>query len=753
MSTHRGLPVSQLTEFVGRAAELGELRTLVATRRLVTITGQAGVGKSRTAARLAEILRRSYGESTARVAAKCATPRDLIELIAETVGARGATAGDIARSLGDKPFLLILDGIENPQATATVIEQLLERTTETHIVVTSCERTGIRGEMPYPLPPLAVPAASPLAQTAGAPGSTETEDLLVQRVLDADPDFTVTDAAIEDFLAVCRSTDGLPRFIEAAARAVTVLGLHEAAVAVTERPTVLDSFLPYGSSAQASAVVLDAAIARVSPDARAFMQRLSLLESGCDVRFAAELFSAGSLATLALPVAELVGASLVRSENVDGERRLRVPLHYRARLIEVWPSEERSHEEQHIRQVLIARLRHCAAVWFSGEQLSAVQFLNRHAADITRMLGAMAAEQGSAHEALEIISALRYYWQLHPVDPWPRARDWLHSALSLVDLKDVVTLRAIQTDAYIAYHEGDLDGARARLKAIDAEFEPGIAEYADELFGVFVAALVDVADGRVEEAEPKLSAALDAVLEAEVRDHVGEKYWHLAACQIVLNKQDAALQTVTDGVAYCDRIGDVWGRAYLWCLLAIIEDRDCDSTAAGERVRAALDVMARFGDRVGLGLCVQLLASIRTEASQGADLTSLNEFVPQATPLRPDALTGFSGNSGWLSHPAALPDGRQLGEVLTRLTARDAPMSSMPDRTDACDALSARETEIAVLIAEGLGNPAIAARLVLSRRTVEGHVQRILAKLGFRSRSQIAVWVTKNVDSVAGRKG
>lgn len=80
-------------------------------------------------------------------------------------------------------------------------------------------------------------------------------------------------------------------------------------------------------------------------------------------------------------------------------------------------------------------------------------------------------------------------------------------------------------------------------------------------------------------------------------------------------------------------------------------------------------------------------------------------------------------------------------------------MSSMPDRTDACDALSARETEIAVLIAEGLGNPAIAARLVLSRRTVEGHVQRILAKLGFRSRSQIAVWVTKNVDSVAGRKG
>ena len=56
--------------------------------------------------------------------------------------------------------------------------------------------------------------------------------------------------------------------------------------------------------------------------------------------------------------------------------------------------------------------------------------------------------------------------------------------------------------------------------------------------------------------------------------------------------------------------------------------------------------------------------------------------------------------------------------------------------------LSERELEVAQLIAEGLSNPAIAARLYLSRPTVASHVSHILTKLGFSSRSQIAAWVT-----------
>lgn len=753
MTTHRGLPVSNLTEFVGRDADLGELRTLVTTRRLVTITGEAGVGKSRTAVRLAEILRRSFGGSTARIEPGISTEAQLAETIATTLGATGTAISEIAKSLGDRPFLLILDNVDNARAAAPVVEELLEHTTETRVLVTSRERTGILGETPYVLTPLELPSAHALLGPPETALGSATDALLIQRILDIDPSFHTSVATMEDLFAVCRASDGLPRFIEAAARAVCVLGLRECALAVGEDPTVLDSFLPRGTGDHASAAILDASIARLSPDAVALMRRLSLLESGCDLRFAAELFAGGSLSAIAAPIAELVDRSLVRSETAGGERRLRVPLHYRTRLLSSWAGDDRADDERRVRDALLARLRHCAVVWFSDEQLPAIQFLNRHAADITPLLGAMAADPADAREALEIISSLRYYWQLHPVDPWPRARDWLGKALSLDGVRDLVTLRAMQTDAYIAYHEGDLDGARMQLEAIDKNLEPGLAGFAEELFSVFVVGLVEVAEGHVEAAEPKFAAVLRSSLEAGDRDHIGEGYWHLAACQIAAGNEDAALGTVTDGLAYCDQVGDVWGRGYLWCLLAVIEDRRGNGADAITHIRAAVEVMSTFGDRIGLTLTLQLMASVSAHVGDVDAVAELVALVPRETQVRPPVPLPELRGAGLQLPPSPLPDSQQLGDVLSRLVdGRDAPRPARSERADVSNALSVRENEIAMLIGEGLGNPAIAARLVLSRRTVEGHVQRILAKLGFRSRSQIAVWAAQQAGAVAATR-
>ena len=74
----------------------------------------------------------------------------------------------------------------------------------------------------------------------------------------------------------------------------------------------------------------------------------------------------------------------------------------------------------------------------------------------------------------------------------------------------------------------------------------------------------------------------------------------------------------------------------------------------------------------------------------------------------------------------------RTGRVLRRLGAQ-TPAKLGP--------LSEREVEVARLIADGLSNPAIAARLYLSRPTVASHVSHILTKLGFSARSQVAAWV------------
>jgi pimeloyl-ACP methyl ester carboxylesterase/DNA-binding CsgD family transcriptional regulator len=65
-----------------------------------------------------------------------------------------------------------------------------------------------------------------------------------------------------------------------------------------------------------------------------------------------------------------------------------------------------------------------------------------------------------------------------------------------------------------------------------------------------------------------------------------------------------------------------------------------------------------------------------------------------------------------------------------------------PSRRPAAPTLTPRQREVAALIAEGLTNREIAARLVLTERSVESHVDRIRIRLGVRSRTQVAVWMT-----------
>jgi DNA-binding CsgD family transcriptional regulator len=80
------------------------------------------------------------------------------------------------------------------------------------------------------------------------------------------------------------------------------------------------------------------------------------------------------------------------------------------------------------------------------------------------------------------------------------------------------------------------------------------------------------------------------------------------------------------------------------------------------------------------------------------------------------------------------------------MTAFTAPSAALLRRLGPGDGgLSAREVEVAALVADGLSNRDIAARLVISERTAGNHVAHILAKLGFTSRSQIAGWMSSTM--------
>ena len=84
-----------------------------------------------------------------------------------------------------------------------------------------------------------------------------------------------------------------------------------------------------------------------------------------------------------------------------------------------------------------------------------------------------------------------------------------------------------------------------------------------------------------------------------------------------------------------------------------------------------------------------------------------------------------------------LERGLALRQRLTRAAAQE------PARRSGSDTLTAREREIATLVADGLGNRDIAEKLVISEGTVEVHVKHILGKLGFSSRTQVAGWFAR----------
>lgn len=199
-------------------------------------------------------------------------------------------------------------------------------------------------------------------------------------------------------------------------------------------------------------------------------------------------------------------------------------------------------------------------------------------------------------------------------------------------------------------------------------------------------------------------------------------------------------------------------------ILALAHSVRRDWPRAERHGREALRLKLAVHDVIGIALTLDLLASIAAERGAhehaavllgGADRVwadidtgrwgshTLNS-VRRDSEERVAPALGREAFARAHRRGHALPLAELVGHALQE-PGRPHPAeagAAPPPRDDTTVRLTRRETEVARLVAEGLANQQIADRLVIARRTAEGHVERILSKLGFSNRSQIAAWMT-----------
>jgi predicted ATPase/class 3 adenylate cyclase len=222
----RGLPVPE-TSLVGRETALGEVVALLDARRLVTLTGPGGTGKTRLALAVAHHLAAAASDGARFVALEEATERaEVSAAIAAELGIletpdRDLEAG-VSRFLRDRAMLLVLDNFEQVVEAAPLVAELLAAAPRLRLLVTSRAPLRVSGEQLYEVPPLALPDAA-AGQRPDVLAQVPAVALFVERARAARHDFTLTEENAGAVEGICRRVDGLPLAIELAAARVRLL--------------------------------------------------------------------------------------------------------------------------------------------------------------------------------------------------------------------------------------------------------------------------------------------------------------------------------------------------------------------------------------------------------------------------------------------------------------------------------------------------------------------------------------------------
>jgi predicted ATPase/DNA-binding CsgD family transcriptional regulator len=772
------LPV-ELTSFVGREELLKQALGLLEVTKLLTLTGPGGAGKTRLAIQVARRLQAVFPDGVWVVDLAQLTEPDLVDqTVAATLGLRDQSSrpgrDPLIEHLRGRRMLLVLDNCEHlVDRVEALASALITNTPGVRLVATSRQSLGTDGESTLPVPPLTLPDPDHREFSARSVERSEAVTLLVDRAKAHDPLFAATNSNWKAVVDLVTALDGIPLAIELAAVRLRSLSVAQVVDRLDDRFRLLKrdgGRAPDGSDRHHTLrAVVDWSHDLCSPAEQLLWARLSVFAADFDLQAVEAICADQSLPTREILdcMDSLVRQSVITADTTGGHasyHMLETLRQYgRDRL------QERGDDEalrlQHMQYFRAVALRG-AVDWAGPREVTWMHTLGGLLPEFRAALDYCLSHVGQEQAAAEIALALARSRMWFFGSTISEGLMWLLRAAARLAEPSVLMACCLGMGAFMAVCQGNRLQAQGLLEQCLATI--AASRDSDKRVAVAVHTYVDgvirwlSSDVR---AVALLARARELFAELEMR---GEALMAVTmmtmAAGHLSDDRELALSIADSYLEAAELMGGKWAISWSYFATAVVHHRHGDQDYALRLMRNSLRIQREIADQWGPVWNVLELseieaeqgrtenaallvgASVKTQEDTGVMVAQMGEFarslarakeLSQRDPAYADAYRrGLS--LSWDEILAAA-----IGEP-DEVLGRDASLGVF-EGTD----LSVREREIALLAAEGLTNPEIAAQMFVSHRTVETHLRNARRKLGLRSRVQLANWVAERLGSPA----
>ena len=757
---------AEASSFIGRRRELAELRRKLTAARLVSLSGPGGVGKSRLALRIATDLARGFpGGAWMVQLAEIQDPALVGNAVMAALDLRDQAATEplplLLSYLRDKELLLVVDNCEHLLgAAARLVTQVIRAAPGVRVIATSREPLSVSGEQVIPVPPLELPAAHaaappPLAQLR----QNEAVMLFLERAAAASGNFELTVSNQAAVVDLCGRLDGLPLAIELAAVRTRVLTAEQ----ILDRLTDRFGLLTGGSRAalprhQTLRTTIDWSHDLLEAGERALLRRLCVFAGRFTLEDVEAVCTSDDVpAPRALDLlSSLVDKSLVTKEDAKGRACYR--LHETMReytSLKLREAGEQDAVERRCADYYVAICRQFAEQnryrllgWLEWMELEV---------DNIRSVLQRCLMHADFLRGIDLACSLGWYWATRATTEGVRWLDELLASAPSGGGNVVVNGWAYFIRGFLAVLQSDPAAARPALeRAVLAARAAGnlpLLSHALSMASVAANMAGDrAAARRLLDEDLGVTSGLDDVaarvslLQARALNSMFE------------GDVEAVSAAATEGARLSREAGDLYSLEMMLLNLGAATLMAGDLDRSQPLFAEALRIGQQIDDRVAqyclldaLGCCAvgagqarlaaQLLGAAETVRTE-AGATLIATLAPLVAQAEESAIVALGA--------ARFEAEFKAGKCLRRDTAIRLALGQ-PDHAAAAASddgsvapLGKREADVARLVADGLSNKQIGARLFISERTVDSHVRSILNKLGFNSRTQIAGWMASS---------